>query len=534
MRTLIHRASGRSPLFRTVRRLLAASVDPAHGTHDESRRRFLKGAAGASALALSAATLPGCSVRRLIEPERGPRIVIVGAGLAGLTAAYRLKQAGFSARLFEASNRIGGRMFTGRDVVGTGLTTELGAEFIDTNHEAVLGLVRELGLELLDTKTHEEERFAARYHFGGNDYTEAQVIAAFKPIARRIERDYDALGEVIDYKNEGGGRALDTISIAEYLDRIGARGMIRALIDSAYTTEMGLDIGEQSALNLVCVIGTDLRTDKFRPFGASDERFKIVGGNDTLTTRLAHEVRGQLELGACLTAVRPSGTGYVLTFEEGGRARDVRADIVILAVPFSVLRDVEIDVALPPLKRRAIRELSYGTNAKIMIGFRERFWRDAGMSGEFITDASCLYGWDSSRLQAPAEGSLTVFLAGRAGLHAGLWSAEVQGERFLRSVAEVFPDAERHASGRFARFHWPGYQYTKGSYSLYRPGQWTTIAGVEGEPVGDLYFAGEHCSYEFQGFMNGAADSAERAVRAITAKHAAHARLREHSARQAA
>lgn len=479
-----------------------------------TRRQFLRASAAAGGLAL-AGKVGAC--RALSEAHgTAPRVAIVGAGMAGLNAAYRLRQAGLRATVYEGAARTGGRMHTAHDLLAPGLTTELGGEFIDTGHAEMRALAGELGLELIDTAS-DDTVIPEAYFFNGRHYTEAEVIEGFRPVAARIAADYDALGEVVDYREDGGGTELDHTSIADYLARVDAEGFVRELLEVAYVTEYGLEAGEQSALNLVFLIGTDL-DGGFRVFGDSDERFKIRGGNQRLTDALAAELGDQVQTGRELVAVQSSGRGFLLSFGRGPFAtRAVRADIVVLALPFTRLREIELRVELPPVKQRAIAELGYGTNAKLLLGFTQPVWRTLGYSGNVFSDEAYQLAWDNSRGQGSAAGGLTVFAGGRAGLDLGQGSAADQAARLLPGLERTFPGLAAAANGAVSRFHWPTYRWVNASYACYRPGQWTTIAGAEGEPVGNLFFAGEHCSYDYQGYMNGAAESGRAAAEQIAA-----------------
>ncbi len=524
----------RTPLVDSLRRALRfAAVEARRGPKtppiDEliemtcSRRRFLRDTAvvtAAAALGVSCRREPPPSGSAASPAGRGsagaPRIAIVGAGVAGLNAAYKLQKSGLTATIFEGANRTGGRMFTARDLLADGLTTELGGEFIDSSHEEMLALMTEFGLDRLDTQANESLK-PETYFVNGRHYTQAQAARAFVPIAKKILPDYDSLGDVVNYQVEGGGSTLDRMTMAQYFDRIGATGWMRELFETAYVTEYGLDAGEQSALNFLMLIGSgDLEdAEECALLGESDERYKVRGGNQQIVDQLAERVRPQIKLLHRLEAIRPRGSGYTLTFQYEGKAVDHDADVVLLTVPFSILRDVRIDVELPELKRRAIRELAYGANAKVLIGFRSRPWETQGYAGNTYTDETFQLAWANSYMQAGAAGGLTLYSGGRLAHEAGQGTAEAVAAQLLKGVERAYPGVTAQRNGKVSRFHWPTFPWTKGSYSCYRPGQWTTIAGSEGLPVGNLFFAGEHCSYDFQGYMNGAAQSGADAAKAI-------------------
>jgi monoamine oxidase len=492
-----------------------------------SRRGFLgTSAAAAAALAASCQRAAAPPPAQTAPPQpagqpQSPRIAIVGAGVAGLNAAYKLKQAGLTATVFEGANRTGGRMFTASNLLGEGLTTELGGEFIDSTHKEMLALMTEFGLEKLDVQAPAYASLKPETYFiNGRHYTQAQAARAFVPLARRIAKDYDALGDVVNYQTEGGGSAIDRQTITQYFDHVGATGWMRELLEVAYVTEYGLDAGEQSALNFVFLIGTG-ELDNHEAcslLGESDERYKVKGGNQRVVDELARRVAPQIRPLHRLEAIRSRGDGYTLTFQAEGKVVDEDAEVVILAIPFSILRDVKITVPLPELKTRAIRELGYGTNAKVLVGFKSRPWEKQGYAGSTYSDESFQLAWSNSFMQPGPAGGLTLYSGGKLGIDAGQGTAEDAATRLMAGIERAYPGAIAERNGKVSRFHWPSFPWTKGSYSCYKPGQWTTIAGSEGLPVGNLFFAGEHCSYDFQGFMNGGAQSGADAAKAVMAR----------------
>ena len=518
--------ASRSALFGWVRRcmLLADAANrPGAPPVDElvegsserllRRREFLRAATATTLVAAAGRLLHPLEV--LAGPQ-APRVAIVGAGMAGLTAGYSLWRAGIRPQIYEASSRTGGRMFSVRGAVVPGLVTEFGGEFIDTGHEEMHRFARLFGLRLIDLEAGKEARLRPTFYLDGRRISEVEVVRAFQPLARRIRQDQDAVGDVVTYRQHTPrARELDRISISEYLDRIGASGWVKELLEVAYVGMYGLDAGEQSALNLVLLIGTD-PSPTFAVYGDSDERYVVQGGNQQITNRLAQLLEPSLHLEHRLSAVRQRGTGYRLVFERrGAGTAEVDADFVILTVPFTILRELELQVDLPSVKRRAIRELGYGTNSKLILGFQERVWRKAGSSGELFTDLPWQSGWDSSRGRPGKAGTYTVFPGGRAGVEAGEGLAREQADKVLPDLERIFPGARAAATGRVARWHWPSDPFVRGSYACWKVGQYTSIAGAEFEPVGRLLFAGEHTSLEYQGYMNGAAETGRRAAQLV-------------------
>ncbi len=484
-----------------------------------TRRQFVAGSA-----ALAATTALGGCIPRGGATTTGPGerpVVIVGAGIAGLTAGWRLRQAGIPFRIYEAQERVGGRMYSLRDAFPDGQVVELGGELIDTGHTHIRALAGELGIELDDLSTDDPSLAGETWWFDGRRRTEAEVVEALRPVAARMEADLSTLqsdGDVT-YSAPLGGEALDRMTIEQWLDGAGVDGWLRELLDVGYTTEFGLEPDRQSALNLLTMIDTDL-DDGFAIFGESDERFHVRGGNDLITGALGSRVDDSIQTGHVLEAVtaRPDGT-FVCAFRVGSTTVDVPADQLLLAIPFTLLREVRLDVPLPGPKRRAIAELGYGTNAKLMVGFDERVWRTRhGANGSTLADLPFQLTWETSRLQPGAAGVLTNFTGGRHGVEVGAGTAEEQASALLRDLERVYPGVTAaHAGMPAVRFHWPSHRWTRGSYASYLPGQWTTIRGAEGERVGRLHFAGEHCSLDAQGFMEGGCETGERAARDILA-----------------
>ena len=305
------------------------------------------------------------------------------------------------------------------------------------------------------------------------------------------------------------------MSITQWLDRNGVSGWLRKLIDVAYTTEMGLEIGEQSALNLLTFIDIE-DEDTFKVFGESDERFHVRGGNDLIPQRLGEKLSDVVETGNVLEAIRARGEGYALSFRRGAASQDVIARQVILALPFTLLRKVAIEVELPAAKRRAIDTLTYGTNAKLMIGYDRSVWREHKANGASMSDLPYQTTWETTRKQAGTGGVLTNFTGGRHGVELGQGTPKQQADTATVALDRVFPGlAAARTGARETRFHWPSHPWTLGSYACFRPGDWTGLRGAMGETVGGLYFAGEHCALDTQGFMEGGCESGETAARAV-------------------
>jgi monoamine oxidase len=468
-------------------------------------------------MALGAASLiPGCGSK---GKSGAPRIAIVGAGIAGLQAAHVLAKGGLGADLYEAGARAGGRIMTLRNIVAPGLYTEAGGEFIDTSHEDMMSLAREFGLPIQDALAGEHAGLIENaWLFGGRLRSEAEVAAAVRDFTGAIQKDMGQLPDEISAGTTGLAAELDRMSLEEYLDKRGVTGWLRDLIQVAYIAEFGLDAGRQSCLNLLTLVSFDTSEGRFEEFGESDERFRIEGGNQALTDAMAAKYQANLKLNHRLEAVAADGEGYRLSFLADGVAVDRKADVVILALPFTLLRSVDFRMELPDVKRKCIRELGYGTNSKLFLGFNARPWRKAGFAGNFFSDGPAQSGWDHTKTQPGPAGGITLYQGGTAGLDLAKGGPKAQADIMADPLDQVFPGSKEAHNGSVGAFHWPTYPLSLGSYACYLPGQWTTLAGEEGKPVGNLFFAGEHCSMDFQGYMNGGAVTGRLAAEAILAK----------------
>jgi len=489
----------------------------ASGTPPTSARRFT----GPSPVDIAKSSLghvyAGAACKKTNRAQ--PDVAVVGGGLAGLTAAYFLRQAGCPVTVYEASARLGGRVQTDPGALEPGVISELGGEFIDATHLDMLALAMHYDLPLIDTHGSSEASLTDAYFIGGRHYSDADVAREFADIAPLLAADAVAAGlaaNVSYNRHNPHADALDRLSIAEYLDRLGVSGWLRRLIDVAYLTEYGLETGDQSALNLLTLIGTDEDAD-FAVFGDSDQRYKLKGGNEQIPQAIAGELGSSIRTGHRLVRLRRDANGVRLNFDTDGVSREVRADAVVLALPFTLLREVDLGDTLPPSKTQVIRELGYGQNAKLLIGTRRRVWREQGFGGDLYAALPFQTGWDGSRLRAGGRGVYTFFLGGDAGIALGRGTPEEHADRFAAQLDSVFPGVAAQRTGGAARAHWPSEPYALGSYSCYRPGQWTTLAGLQRRRVGPIFFAGEHCSAEFQGYMNGAAKTGREAAAGVLA-----------------
>ncbi len=496
-----------------------------------SRRRFLINA-GTTGVALAIGTMSGLPLRAAAKPSPSSLSVgIVGAGLAGLACADTLTTHGIRASVYEAATRTGGRCWSLRNVF-LGQVAERGGEFIDTLQKTMLGYAKRFRLRLEDVNKEPGEIF---YHFLGQRYSEAAVVEEFRDFVSVMRIDLNRLSQEITASSHTPfDVAVDRISLLAYLRGQNGAGipagpLAEAAIVAAYEAEYGLSASDQSCLNFLLFIHADRRS-KFTPFGVfSDERYHLVDGNDRIVEGLTRELSEQIIYDSRLVRVRKASDGRIeLTFHQNSRTVTVTHDTAVLAIPFTTLRhvDLDADLEISPAQRAAIHGLGYGTNAKMMIGFSRRPWRTLGGNGTSYSDLSNHQTtWETNPTQgSDTRGILTDYSSGQRGARLDPTAVQTEARQFLQDLNLVYPGTVGAATmiqGQYVAHleHWPSNPLTQGSYTCYRPGQFTTMAGVEGLPAGNLFFAGEQTNsfYEWQGFMEGAALSGIAAAKSILA-----------------
>jgi monoamine oxidase len=483
-----------------------------------TRRRVLQAAAGAGmAAALPLRAAPGAG---------GADVAVVGAGFAGLYAATLLAGKGARPQVFEAGERVGGRVWTLRGFF-PGQVAERGAELIDTTHSTLRGLAGAYGLTL--------ESYAANklpgeeaYYFSGRHWTEAQVVEEFRAFVPAMKDDLSKLSNGPSaFSSNETDRRLDFTPLSDYLQQRGAGPLIRAVLDVAYTIEFGREISRQSTLALLFFVATN-RRQAFTPFGVfSDERFHIVEGNDAVAKGLAAGLPQPVRLGHRLLRVARQADGRVrLAFATAGGTVETVHDAVVLTLPAPVMRQVEFaaSAALPAGNRFAIDQFDYGTNSKMMIGFNGRPWYERsnsnGASYSDLPNHQSTWETNPSLSQPYVRGVLTDYSGGERGARLDPGRPQNEANAFLADLDQVYPGsailARRDQRGRVQAHleNWSRLPLFMGAYTNNQPGYFTTLEGLYARPAGNIYFAGEHTDsfYSYQGFMEGALLSGARAA----------------------
>jgi monoamine oxidase len=309
------------------------------------------------------------------------------------------------------------------------------------------------------------------------------------------------------------------MSITDWINAYVPGGMgskLGQLLDVAYNIEYGAECTVQSSLNMLYLLGY-AGPGQMRIFGKSNEKYHVVGGNDQIPERLAANLTGQIKMGYELTAVaRNSDATWTLSFANG---KTTKVDRVIIAIPFSILRGVNLKKAqFEPRKLQAINELGMGTNSKLHVGFNSRFWRDLGCNGETYADTGYQNTWEVSRGQSGQTGLLVDYTGGNVGASFTGTAAD-HAPVFLDQIEPLLPGANAEWNRQATLDYWTGYEWTKGSYSYWKVGQYTAFAGMERAEQNGCHFAGEHTSIDFQGYLQGGVETGERAAGEILAAY---------------
>jgi monoamine oxidase len=466
-----------------------------------------------------------------------PRIAIVGAGIAGLNAALTLQDAGLSCSIYEASDRIGGRMHSDTTTWADGMVSEWCGEFIDGDHETLHQLIKRFGLRTVDLGWARGDPVQSVMYFCNRYYGAEELARDFQVLAPLLQQQTQEVNFPATHAHytETAYR-LDHLSVYDWIEQYVEGGHNRPLgrlLENGCTGYFGLDTREQSSLNLLSLFGSRVPSRGStipRPMQGSS---KIVGGNEQLPLAIVRSLPEEcIHLRHQLVALALNrDASLTLTFATAGGSLEVQCDCAILTLPFSTLRHVDYQRAgFDPLKQVAIEQLGYGTISKLFLQFDRPYWYEDGPwprahNGFIITDLDIQTLWDASIGQTGSSGLLVDYTSGQRGAtyappaaySTADDSANIQryAQNCLQQLERVFPGISAHYTGRAALSYATGDPYLLGSYACWRVGQYTHFGGYEGARQGPIYFAGEHCSVEFQGFMEGAAREGARAAREI-------------------
>jgi monoamine oxidase len=481
-----------------------------------SRRDFLK----LMALTAGAASVPAFPA---LPPDSGPlqkkggaqKVIVVGAGLAGLSAAYELTRAGHEVIVLEAQMRAGGRVLTWREPFTDGLYDDVGAARIPDNHDWTLKYVRHFGLSL--TPFYPEEREFVSYLRGASIRGRAGQPPDLSryPLALTPEEQAlglyglveKALGEVL---REAGDltdpewppaplRRYDRMTFQEFLRSRGLSVDVYDLLMLGYF-DRHLNV---SALEMIRHLGLEMTETR---------RYKIIGGNDLLPKAFASRLADQIDYGVPVVRIEHTPTGVRAICLRRGAPQPITADRLICAIPFTMLRRIEVDPPLSADKQRAITEMAYLSLARVLLQVKKPLWQAQGWNGFAKTDLPAEI-WYSTFDRPGPRGVVQVYVKGGVSEQV---TAMPEAERLRWAqahVARVFPGLEAQVEGGVAKC-WDQDDWVRGGVAFLQPGQVTTLQPMAARPEGRMHFAGEHTS-AWHGWMQGALESGHRAAREV-------------------
>jgi len=477
------------------------------------RRTFLAQTAATLATTWTAAAAahaePSTVETQAAAPNASRQVLVLGAGLAGLAAAYELKKAGYAVTVLEARTRPGGRVLTYRDPFADGLYAEMGAEYVDATDEYDHRFCKELGLKVMTAKLYDAifvrgQRFKMAAFKQGKEKlpyagTEGgrlfgQEAAYLKRVLALIKDPEKLPPEILK---------LDNLSVVELLAQEGAPEDIAALFTYTQACESTARPHEMSALHLV-------RSHR-RSFSEDTDEGRILGGNDQLPKGLARALAGQILYNRPVRKIAHDGEGATVTFEESGAVRTLRAPRLVVALPFKVLRDIEITPSFSAAKTKCIATLAYGHVMKLAMQHQQRFWDEPASLGQRVfTDTLLRRVYHFSIDQPGPRGILMSFTSGADAEALGRMSDAERLRTGLQEAAKIWPEAPRHFEGGAVKY-WNEDPWIRGSYSFEGVGQARDYLQIAAAPEGRVHFAGEHTSVH-RASMNGALESGVRAA----------------------
>ena len=483
-----------------------------------NRREFLQQSALATPFALSSLRVSVFSQRKLERKGAAKKVIIVGAGLAGLSAAYELTRAGHDVTVLEAQTRAGGRVFTLRAPFSDGLYAEAGAMYIPDTHDLTLHYVKEfnLPLDLRITPNLSYVNYVRGKRFVLSEGARIEPLFNLTPEEQRLgegglwqkcepESIYEELGAPA-YPNWSVEtvKKYDGISYTDLLRSHGASDEAVALMTYGWGDIWGEGLASVSALT---VLRDSLHHRN------SEKEYKIRGGNDLLPKAFATRLSDKIRYGSPVVKVERDARLVRVTFLQAGTHQSIEADRLVLAIPFSVLRRVEVSPGFSPEKQRAVNELPYFSAARVSLQSRKRFWVAAGLNGFGRTDLPIANLFDMTSNQPGQRGILQTYLGGARARQVAAMKEDDRISFVLEQVEKVFPGIRENFEGGVSKC-WDEDEWARGASSWYRPGQMSELWPHIARPEGRVHFAGDHTSAWIR-WMQGALHSGNRVAREV-------------------
>lgn len=471
----------------------------------------------AAVFAVSARDLRALSRARLERRGTAKRVVIIGAGLAGLSSAYELTQAGHDVTILEARARAGGRVFTLREQFSDGLYAEAGAMNVYDSHDWTMRYVRLFNLTL---DPDSPSSLSSLYYIRGRRIVANPNKAVEYPLAlteeeRRLGRKgmwdkYVApvLQEVGDYDAQGWPpdplKKYDRVTFFEFLRERGASDDAAMLLGLGGIGGLGDGVRSVSALVLLREAANRSRVK---------QNYVIRGGTDLLPRAFAAHLSEKIRYGAAVVGFEQDEHRVRVAYRQGGARHSIEADRLVCAVPFSVLRRMTVSPRFSAAKQNAIEQLPYTSVARTYLQTRSKFWLEEGLGGSASFDEPFTAVFDGAPNQPGARGILESYMAGVPARRLTALGEAARVGSVLGLVEKVLPRVRENFEVGATKC-WDEDEWARGAYAWYRPGQMLSLMPHVARAEGRVHFAGEHTSSLF-GWMQGALESGNRAAREV-------------------
>ena len=434
-------------------------------------------------------------------PLHGVRVIVAGAGLAGLTAARALVRKGADVRVIEARDRIGGRAWTFRAAPLDPFYAELGGEFIDGGHKAIRKLCKDLDLTLVRVL---ERGFGTAIEQRGRTRVFPRQSTMWRALDDTLKPAVKAFAASDQRWSSTVAAAIARTSLRDALTAADAEPRLQAFA----TGLRGFYLADPEDLSALVAVEQMLSGDPSRV-----QLHRIKGGVDRLTTALQKDATLKIELQHVVRGVTHDARGVAVTIENPqGKRHVARADYLIAAVPAPLLLEWAIAPQLPDAQRQAFASLSYGAATKAILRFSRRWWRAQGRPRAFGTNLSIGAVWDSAEDQKKA--SLLTLLAGGRASEELRTILEQEGGTGISKRLRWLSGGPREAP-QVQWVSWERDPWARGGYAYFSPAFDPALRDLLSRGAGRLLFAGAHTSRDFQGYMNGAVETGLRAANEI-------------------
>ena len=470
-----------------------------------TRRSFLKKTAATTSLvAFSPLTISSI----INGSSDDKRIIVVGAGLAGLSCAYELNQAGFNVILIEARSRPGGRVRTYRDPFADNLYAEMGAEYVDSTDNLVKQYCNKFGLKVLPAKQYDGvyvrgRRLSMKGIQSGTDSLPFEGIQKGKLFGQEVQY----IQKWIDLVKQKGADspevlALDNMSVEEVLKKGGAPKDIIDLYTYTNATEATSVPSKMSALYMV------LANSRTSAFSENTVEGRIFGGNDQLPKEFAKKLGTRIKYNRSLRSLVFSSNKITANVIEDGKRTSIKGIKCVLAIPASILRTIKIDPGFTAEKTNCIQKQQYGHVMKVAMQYRRRFWDDNNSIGQRVfTDTRLRRIYHFSINQPGPRGILLTFTSGEDAKKLGRLNEDRRMKVAQNTCKDIWPEAPQYWENGITKY-WNEDPFVKASYSLSGVGQ-KGYREILAKPEGPVFFAGEHTAIH-RASMNGAIESGLR------------------------